>query len=155
MAHTQTAQEVHIGIDGMDKAALMRAFAARLLRARQRKNWSQADLVRASGLTKDSISKYHRAESLPHDYSLAKLADALGVKPGDLMPSRLDDLEDLSAQQGSSSPIEFRVMPGNSARALLRIDQIVSTATALKIIEMLNADAAREQGNDNESAHRG
>ncbi len=46
----------------------------------QERDWSQADLARASGLNKQSIHYYLTQSSKPvHAHALAKIADALGL----------------------------------------------------------------------------
>lgn len=56
-------------------------FAKRLINLMRDNGVNQADLARKSGLTRDAVSTYCRARSMPEPSNLKKLADALGVEP--------------------------------------------------------------------------
>ena len=56
-------------------------FAKRLIALMRDKNLNQTDLAKKSGLTRDAVSTYCRARSMPEPINLAKLAKALGVEP--------------------------------------------------------------------------
>lgn len=64
---------------------ISRRFAGRVKLLRQRKNWTQAQLGRAAGLTFKFIGEIERAEASPTLTSLEKLARALNVTVGDLL----------------------------------------------------------------------
>lgn len=54
-------------------------LAQRLIEARSRKGWSQADLATFSGVAAAQISRYESARSVPRSEVAGKLAGALGV----------------------------------------------------------------------------
>lgn len=56
-------------------------FAKKLINLMRDKNLNQSDLARKAGLTRDAVSTYVRARSMPEPINLAKLAKALGVEP--------------------------------------------------------------------------
>lgn len=56
-------------------------FAKKLVNLMRDNNMNQADLARRAGLTRDAVSTYVRARSMPEPINLAKLAKALGVEP--------------------------------------------------------------------------
>lgn len=56
-------------------------FAKKLVNLMRDKNLNQADLARKAGLTRDAVSTYVRARSMPEPINMAKLAKALGVEP--------------------------------------------------------------------------
>lgn len=56
-------------------------FAKRLINLLRDRNMNQSDLARAAGLTRDAVSTYVRARSMPEPINLAKIAKALGVEP--------------------------------------------------------------------------
>lgn len=107
-------------------------FAQKIYQLRMKKGWSQADLHRASGLPRDAISVYELGKSLPTEASLKKLAKALDVDPKELMPARV------LAHRDKLAMFEIKTIdtPG---RVLLRVNQEVDLAVALKIAELLNA----------------
>lgn len=57
----------------------------KLVAARQRKGWLQADLVRASGVTDGHLSQIENGQRRPRPSTIRKLADALGVDIMDLV----------------------------------------------------------------------
>lgn len=56
-------------------------FAKKLINLMRDKDLNQSDLARKAGLTRDAVSTYVRARSMPEPANLAKLANALGVEP--------------------------------------------------------------------------
>lgn len=56
-------------------------FAKKLINLMRDKNLNQTDLAKKAGLTRDAVSTYVRARSMPEPINLAKLAKALGVEP--------------------------------------------------------------------------
>ena len=62
------------------------AFSRRVYKMMLAKGMNQSDLARAAGLERNRISAYVRGTALPTGLKLKLLADALGVKPTDLIP---------------------------------------------------------------------
>lgn len=60
-------------------------FVMRLKRLRAHRNMSQADLARASGLSREYIARLELGQQDPTLGTLQKLAKALKVKPGALV----------------------------------------------------------------------
>lgn len=112
-------------------------FARRLYKLMLDKGWRQADLARACGLPRNAISIYMRGVSLPTPGNLEKLAEAFGMKPETLLPNYIE-----SAIERDNPELEMRVSPGDPAKAWLRINRLVRTSTAIKILALLEADDA-------------
>lgn len=110
------------------------ALARNLKRAIIEKGWTPAELARRAGLTRDNISTYMRASSLPTEDSLRRLARALGKTPEDLLPNR----PDIPRSDPDNPMLVLSQMPDGTSR--LQFDKIVSTETANKIIALLQAD---------------
>ena len=115
-------------------------FGKRLYQLMLQKGWNQSELARQADLPRDSISVYIRGKSLPTPLSLQKMADAFGIAPEELLPNHIESAidEDIPA-------IEMKVSPNAPDVAWLRINRLVTTATALKIMEMLQADDAADR----------
>lgn len=114
-------------------------FARRLYELMLAKGWRQADFARASGLPRNAISVYLRGASLPNPESLKALAKALDVKPDELLPNYTE-----SAIERDNPEIDMRVSPGDPKHAWLRINRLVSTGLAVKILNMIaDEDAAK------------
>lgn len=60
--------------------------AAEVRAAVARKGWQQADLARATGLNKSSLSRKLRGEVSIYVDELVLIAIALDIDPGDLLP---------------------------------------------------------------------
>jgi transcriptional regulator with XRE-family HTH domain len=125
-----------------DKESLKKEFSRRLYQAMRAKDWRQADLHRASGLPKDSISTYYRGLVLPTSYSLDKLAKALDVQPEWLVPGEAAPSVSSSLPLEGTPPYEMRVLPWDSKRAMVKINKPIRTKTAVQIIGLVEADDA-------------
>ena len=64
-----------------------REVGARVRRTRLAAALTQADLARATQLSRASITNIEAGSQAPPPYRLALLAAALGVEPADLLPS--------------------------------------------------------------------
>lgn len=110
-------------------------FGRRLYRLMIGKGWNQSELARKADLPRDSISTYIRGRTLPTPKSLAALADALDMKPADLLPNSLE-----SAIETDHPTLEVRVSDAAPDKAWLRVNRLVSATTALKVMELINED---------------
>lgn len=119
-------------------------FGRRLYRLMISKGWNQSELARQAQLPRDSVSVYVRGRSLPTPKSLAKLAEALEVNSTDLLPNAIE-----GAIDEDNPSIDMRVSPGAPNVAWLRINRMVSTSTAVKVIEMVNNDRIAQDADGN------
>lgn len=110
-------------------------FARRLYKLMIDRGWRQADLARHAGLPRNAISVYLRGASLPNPDSTKALAKAFDMEPGVLLPNYTE-----SAIERDNPEIEFRVSPADPKKAWLRINRLVSTSTAIKIMALIEAD---------------
>lgn len=109
-------------------------LARNIMRAIIDKGWTPAELARRAGLTRDNISTYMRASSLPTEDSLKRLAWALGKAPEELLPNR----PDVPRSDPENPMLVLTQMPDGTSR--LQVDKVVRTSTANKIIAILQAD---------------
>lgn len=114
-------------------------FARRLYKLMLDRYDSQAEFARASGLPRNAISVYINGKSFPNRESLKALAKALDMDPSVLLPNFTE-----SAIQRDHPEIEFRVSPADPKKAWLRINRLVHTSTATKILALLEADDANK-----------
>src|SRR5262245_10356678 len=96
------------------------------------KNMRQADLARASGLARNAISVYMRGASLPSEGNLRALAKVFDVDPDALLPNYREAAIDRDNPQ-----LEFRVSPADPKSAWLRINRLVATSLAIKIMGLI------------------
>lgn len=120
-------------MEGAPKEAVRREFGKRLQGLMIDKGWNQSELARRAGFGRDNISAYIRGISMPGPIHLNAMANALGVKSEEILPSK-------------SMPSIDNVIPAMDVRdvgkglAWLRINQAVEWDTALKIMAMLKSD---------------
>jgi transcriptional regulator with XRE-family HTH domain len=69
----------------MDPRDLRQAFAANLRRFRHAKGISQEDLAYEADVNRTYVSKLEKGVSYPGLEIIAKLADALGIEPAELL----------------------------------------------------------------------
>ena len=69
----------------MDPKDLRQAFAANLRRLRHAKGISQEDLAYEANVNRTYLSKLEKGVSYPRLKIIAKLADALGIEPAELL----------------------------------------------------------------------
>jgi transcriptional regulator with XRE-family HTH domain len=67
------------------------AFGQRLRYLILRKGWNQSELARQAGIGRDSISSYIAGRARPNNLNAHKLAEALGVNLGELLPPAKSD----------------------------------------------------------------
>src|SRR5262245_17028157 len=110
-------------------------FGRRLQQKILSKGWRQSDLARATDIGKDSISHYVRGRSFPGTKALDSMAKALGVPVGDLLPNALP-----AAMDEDIPVLELRQAPGHPHLAWLKMNRVMSLATAAKIVDLVQAD---------------
>lgn len=110
-------------------------FARRLYQLMLGKGWRQADLARQAGLPRNAISVYLRGASLPSPDSLKALAKAFDMEPSVLLPNYTE-----SAIERDNPEIDFRVSPADPKKAWLRINRLMATSLAIKILALIEAE---------------
>lgn len=113
-------------------------FAKRLYRAIVNKGWTQSELARQANLTRNAVSTYVTARTLPTPSNLDALAKALGVAAEELLPPVA---EALAPAVSAIETCSFREVEGGQAR--LQVNKIVSMDTALEVIRLVNSDKAK------------
>lgn len=63
-------------------------FAERLIEVRMKKKMSVNELAEASGVPFQTLHRWESGDRCPVNEQLLDIAEALGVKPGTLIPSR-------------------------------------------------------------------
>lgn len=108
------------------------AFAKKVYKLMLAKGMNQSELARAAGLERNRISSYVRGVAFPTGLSLTKLAQALGVKPNDLLPdARLTD-----------APPPVRVVFSNdNTRVRITVDTWLPMAVGTDIIKLIGEHA--------------
>lgn len=135
--HTGAVGDSMTGSKLAPKHLTKEEFARRLYNQMLSKGWSQSEFARRADLPRDSISNYMRGQSLPTPQNLKKLAVALDVDSDALLPNHIE-----TAIAQDAPDMEMKTSPGAPGKAWLRVNRLVTTGTALKVIELLNDDDA-------------
>ena len=125
------------GGDRRPKHLTKQEFARRLKALLIHKEWSQSDLARRAGLTRDAVSTYCRGASFPTEKNLEKLSKALDVPSEQLLPNKVEmsidyDTPSMSMKESASYP----------GKTWLQINRLVRTKTALKVMMLMDEDDA-------------
>lgn len=136
----------HIGISDAPTTTLRpkhltkQEFGRRVYNLMVAKGWNQSELGRQADLPRDSISTYIRGKALPTGVSLDKLASALGVATEELLPNHIE-----SAIDEDNPAFEMKVSTSAPGMAWVRVNRLVSTATAVRIADLLENDRALDR----------
>lgn len=106
-------------------------FGLRLKERLRAKNWNQSDLARACKMGRDSISTYVNGAVRPTPKNLAKIANALGCTPADLLPEYTVPVSD-------EPVMEMTQLPDGKMR--VKIIQAVDLSTAIEIFNLLKRE---------------
>lgn len=120
-----------------DHDRLKAEFAARLSRLMDEKGWNQSDMARAASrylpngeeFRRDNIHVYLAKTALPRQKQLVAIAKALGVPPGDLLPSAVGGAKQV--------PFSMQSIPDEPSHAWLRVDMKLTMRKALAVLAIL------------------
>ncbi|WP_244931884.1 XRE family transcriptional regulator [Nocardioides sp. W7] len=105
-------------------------IGARVRELREARELSMRALAQAAGVSQPFLSQVERGASAPSMVTTYRLADALGVAPGDLLPApRAEAATLVRAGEGARMPVADRP-DSATGRALL-----FSDASALQVVE--------------------
>lgn len=131
--------------DDAPRSLTKQEFGRRLHAILLQKGWNQSELARRANLGRDAISTYVRGRSFPEPGSLHQIAAALGMDPGALLPNALE-----SAMDQDNPALEIRESIGHPGMAWLRVNQRVTRAQALKIMQILTEEGNPGRGHDDD-----
>jgi transcriptional regulator with XRE-family HTH domain len=110
-------------------------FGRRLYRLMLERGWNQSETGRRAGLARDKISVYVTGKALPTPANAKALADTFGISLDELLPNMAE-----AAIDSDNPSFEMKVSVGAPNTAWLRVNRLVSMATAVKIAELLQHD---------------
>lgn len=119
----------------MPKHLTKQEFGKRLYALMLGKGWTQSELARRSGVSRDNVSTYIRGVSLPTPLKLQALADAFELPPEELLPN----LKEHAIDHDNPS-FEMKASVSAPGQVWLRVNRLVSMSTAVKIAELLEND---------------
>jgi transcriptional regulator with XRE-family HTH domain len=125
------------------RALTKQEFGKRLYDALIRKGWNQSELARATELGRDSISTYIRGTAFPTPANLQKLASALGVERDALLPNSAQ----MEMDRGFPA-MEIKMGHTDPSIAWLKINRMVSTSTAVKVLALIQDEDMKDKGRE-------
>lgn len=131
--NSRTHVEAHSGDTMTPRHMTKQAFGRRLYQLMVAKGWNQSELARRAGVTRDAVSTYVRGKTMPTRQSAGALAEALGISVEELLPNLIE-----SAIDADDPALEIKTSPGAPAKAWLRVNQLVTLETAIKISQLLS-----------------
>ena len=107
-------------------------FGRRLAAILADKSWNQSDLARAADIGRDAVSTYVRGRSFPDPKNLKKISDALHVAPDTLLPNAAK-----AAIDAEIPALEMRQAAGHPEHVWLRVNQLVPSIKAFRVLQIL------------------
>lgn len=113
-----------------------RDLASRLKRLLNERGMTPSEFANKLGVGRQKISSYTTGRSFPKPSMLVAMAKALGVEPKDLHPQAGVTM------QSDASVVDFQSVPGNPKRMIVRLNVVLPTPIAIKIMALVNEDVA-------------
>ncbi|AKR54371.1 hypothetical protein XM25_00835 [Devosia sp. H5989] len=114
------------------------AFGRRLYAAILKKGITQAETARRAGIGRYNVNNYLQGRALPTPLTLQKLAEALDMKPSDLMPENA--FEQAAAEKTPPKDV-YSISSLAGGKARVQLDKVVRMSTALKIGQLIDDEA--------------
>ena len=94
--------------------------------SRKRKGWSQEELAEQLGVTRQSVSKWEGAQSVPDIQKIIQMSEIFGVTTDYLLKDEIEDTktedkEIINRKESEDNPEELRVLTMNEASEYLRL----------------------------------
>ena len=101
-------------------------LADKIILLRKRKGWSQEELAEQLGVTRQSVSKWEGAQSVPDIQKIIQMSEIFGVTTDYLLKDEIEDTktedkEVINRKESEDNPEELRVLTMNEASEYLRL----------------------------------
>ncbi len=127
-------------------------FADKLIELRKKNGWSQEELAEQLGVSRQSVSKWEGAQSIPDMERLLRLSQVFGVSTDYLLKDELDS-PDTAVSVAVEESADVRIVSMEEASAFLRLQEERSARTSLGValcilspIALLMLSGAQEYG---------
>ena len=108
------------------------------------RGWNQSELARRAGMRPSNVSNYLRGSNVPNPKQLAKLAEALGTTPADILNVTGDD--------PAARPLAITQVETREGHLRLQVDQIVPAEVATQVLGLLIPEIAQPANDDSDVA---
>ncbi len=109
-------------------------LADKLIDLRKRSGWSQEELAERLGVSRQSISKWESAQSIPDMNRILALSDLFGVTTDYLLRDELEPGETPLSLSDGDEPISTRRVSMEEANAFLELRSRISSRIALGVL---------------------
>lgn len=113
-------------------------FGERLFNLSVEKGWTQAELGRQADISRNAVSNYMRGNYLPDPVSLKKLAEALDVKPEDLLPN----IVEAEVKMSRSDPVLEVRAAADPSSSWVKINRLIKTKHLPELLALLEKASA-------------
>ena len=101
-------------------------LADKIILLRKRKGWSQEELAEQLGVTRQSVSKWEGAQSVPDIQKIIQMSEIFGVTTDYLLKDEIEDTktedeEIINRKESEDNPEGLRVLTMNEASEYLRL----------------------------------
>ena len=103
-------------------------FADKLTKLRKKAGWSQEELAEQMNVTRQSVSKWEGAQSVPDLEKMIRLSNLFGVSTDYLLKDEIEDTDSILPSDGMS---EIRRVSMEEANAFLSVKATTSKSIAL------------------------
>lgn len=103
-------------------------FADKLIQLRKKAGWSQEELAEQMNVTRQSVSKWEGAQSVPDLEKILRLSELFGVSIDNLLK---DEIEDVGCSIPSEEVSALRRVSMEEANAFLSVKAMTSKSIAL------------------------
>ena len=105
-------------------------FADKLIRLRKKSGWSQEELAEQMNVTRQSVSKWEGAQSVPDLEKIVRLSELFGVTTDYLLKDEIEETEFLNTSKDLSSAKRVSM---EEANAFLSIKAVTSKSVAYAV----------------------
>ena len=102
-------------------------FAEKLIHLRKKRGWSQEELAEQMNVTRQSVSKWEAAQSIPELDKLIRLSELFGVSTDYLIK---DEIEDMECNIPTDNTFILRRVSMEEANAFLSVKATTSKSIA-------------------------
>lgn len=123
--------------DDSVRKAKLHMIAGRIAELRRDRGWTQAELARRAGLNRNVVNTTENETSFPTRENLQRMASALSIELNELTDVYVNE-----AHHRAPAALNITEAKGRPGYALVQVNRMLRTSTALKIFQLIAEDDA-------------
>ena len=96
-------------------------FADKLIRLRKKAGWSQEELAAQMNVSRQSVSKWESAQSIPDLDKIIRLSQLFGVSTDYLLKDELEDMEEIAQPIQATEETAIRKVTIEEANQFIKV----------------------------------